>query len=82
VAAIRNFGPTSWQVADTAAGRIDAFWQCGRDDTNLLGAALIAAESGTMVTDLVGRPWAPGAPDFLAAPAALHRKMMDVIAAG
>jgi len=30
VGAIRNLGPTSWQVADVAGGRLDGFWLFGR----------------------------------------------------
>ena len=81
IGAVRNFGPTSWQIAETAAGRIDAFWEFGSDDANLTGAALVAAEAGALVTDLAGRAWRPGMRGFLAAPAALHgplRKILDV----
>ncbi|WP_052489242.1 inositol monophosphatase family protein [Streptomyces sp. 150FB] len=70
--AVRNLGPTSWQIADTAAGRLDAFWEFGADDGNLLGAALVATEAGLLVTDTEGRPWRAGAGSFLAAPARLH----------
>ncbi|MFD0328195.1 inositol monophosphatase family protein [Streptacidiphilus monticola] len=59
VGAVRNLGPTSWQIADTAAGRMDGFWQFGTDDTNLLGPALVATEAGLTVTDLDGRPGPP-----------------------
>ncbi|MET8952981.1 inositol monophosphatase family protein [Streptomyces sp. NPDC004129] len=48
VAAVRNLGPTS---ADTAAGHLDAFWEFGRDDANLLPGALVACEAGALVTD-------------------------------
>jgi hypothetical protein len=34
-----QLGPTSWQIADTAAGRLDGIWEYGRDDANLLGAS-------------------------------------------
>jgi myo-inositol-1(or 4)-monophosphatase len=78
--AIRNLGPTSWQVADVASGRLDAFWEYGRDDTNLIAAALVAREAGAVVTDTEGRPWQPGATSFLAAPAALHAKLIDLLA--
>jgi myo-inositol-1(or 4)-monophosphatase len=70
--AVRNLGPTSWQIADTAAGRLDAFWEFGADDGNLLGAALVATEAGLLVTDTEGGPWRAGAGSFLAAPARLH----------
>ncbi|MFI5704824.1 inositol monophosphatase family protein [Streptomyces xanthochromogenes] len=80
VGAVRNLGPTSWQIADTAAGRLDAFWQYGRDDENLLGAALIATEAGVRVTDTTGRPWQAGADSFLAAPAPLHQQLLPLLA--
>ncbi|MGV9275566.1 inositol monophosphatase family protein [Streptomyces griseosporeus] len=80
VAAVRNLGPTSWQIADTAAGRLDAFWEFGLDDTNLLPGALIAREAGAVVTDMEGRPWAAGADGFLAAGPALHGRLLEVLA--
>ncbi|WP_228794632.1 inositol monophosphatase family protein [Nocardia cyriacigeorgica] len=76
VAAVRSFGPTSWQIADAAAGRIDAFWQYGIDDANLVGGALIAGHAGMVVTDLDGAVWRPGARGFLAAPLALHHDLL------
>ena len=78
--AVRNLGPTSWQIADVACGRMDAFWQYGTDDANLVGAALIAREAGAVVTDAGGDPWLPGAPSFLAAPAQLHGLLLAAIA--
>jgi myo-inositol-1(or 4)-monophosphatase len=82
VGAVRNLGPTSWQIADTAAGRIDGFWEYGRDDTNLLGAALIASEAGATVTDLNGQPWQAGSDSFLTAAPALHRQLLALLGAG
>ncbi|MGV9246394.1 inositol monophosphatase family protein [Streptomyces sp. NPDC003710] len=81
VAAVRNLGPTSWQIADTAAGRLDAFWEFGRDDANLLPGALVAREAGALVTDAGGRPWSAGADSFLVAPAGLHRQLVEMLAA-
>ncbi|MFI2562245.1 inositol monophosphatase family protein [Nocardia farcinica] len=79
VAAVRNFGPTSWQIADAAAGRIDAFWQYGVDDGNVVGGALIARQAGMVVTDLDGAAWSPGAGGFLAAPLALHHDLLALL---
>ncbi|POX46475.1 inositol monophosphatase [Streptomyces sp. Ru71] len=79
VAAVRNLGPTSWQIADTAAGRLDAFWQYGRDDTNLLPGALIAREAGARVSDTDGGPWAAGAGGFLVAGAWLHGWLRETL---
>ncbi|WP_328806274.1 inositol monophosphatase family protein [Streptacidiphilus fuscans] len=79
VLAVRNLGPTAWQVADTAAGRLDAFWQLGRDDANLLGGALLAREAGALVTDALGAPWRAGANGILVAPPALHARLLELL---
>jgi myo-inositol-1(or 4)-monophosphatase len=82
VGALRNFGPTSWQVGDVASGRLDAFVEYGTDAGNLLGAALIATEAGVTVTDAEGNPWHAGSTSFLAAPAALHTRLLDLLVGG
>ncbi|SEF29292.1 myo-inositol-1(or 4)-monophosphatase [Amycolatopsis pretoriensis] len=79
VAAVRNLGPTSWQVADVAAGRLDFFWQYGTDATNLAGAALIAREAGAVVTTADGAPWTPSAGSFLAAAPPLHAAALKTL---
>ena len=78
--AVRNLGPTSWQLADVAAGRIDAFWECGRDDTNVLPGVLLARESGAVVTDASGRPWQPGADSIVVAGPHLHADLLAAVA--
>ncbi|MFF4395018.1 inositol monophosphatase family protein [Streptomyces sp. NPDC001480] len=72
VAAVRNLGPTSWQIADAAVGRLDAFWQFGRDAANLLPGALVAREAGAVVSDADGKPWTAASDGFLVASAGLH----------
>ncbi|TVT45736.1 inositol monophosphatase [Amycolatopsis rhizosphaerae] len=78
--AVRNLGPTSWQIADVASGRVDGFWQYGHDDGNLLGATLIAREAGAFVTDVAGAPWRPGAESVLVAPAQFHGPLREALA--
>ena len=80
VGALRNLGPTSWQVADVACGRVDAFWEYGHDAGNLLAGALIASEAGAVVTDAEGRPWQATSDSFLAAPPALHTRLVELLA--
>lgn len=79
IGAVRNFGPTSWQLAETAAGRIDAFWEFGSDDANLVGGALVASEAGAVVTDLAGRAWRPGQRSFLAAAPRLYGQLREIL---
>jgi inositol monophosphatase family protein len=80
VGAVRNLGATSWQIADTGAGRLDAFWEYGVDDGNLLGGALIAREAGAVVTDTAGNPWTVGAEGFLASAPTLHGRLIATLA--
>ena len=79
VGIVRNLGATSWQVADVAGGRIDAFWEYGVDDVNLLGAALIAREAGAVVTDAAGQPWRAGAGSILVAAPSLHARLQALM---
>ena len=78
--AVRNLGPTAWQLADVAAGRIDAFWEFGRDDTNVLPGVLLAREAGAVVSDAAGRPWRPGADSIVVAGPALHAPLLAALA--
>ena len=61
------------------SGRVDAFWEYGRDETNLLPGALIAREAGALVTNLEGKQWQVGDTSFLAAPTALHGQLLEVL---
>ncbi|GAA0239504.1 hypothetical protein GCM10010492_43370 [Saccharothrix mutabilis subsp. mutabilis] len=79
VAAVRNLGPTSWQVADVAGGRLDAFWQFGRDAENLLGATLVATEAGAVVTTASGGPWHAGADSVVVAAPGLHEVVVETL---
>ncbi|MCS4275935.1 myo-inositol-1(or 4)-monophosphatase [Mycetocola sp. BIGb0189] len=78
--AVRNLGPTSWQIADVAAGRLDGFWEYGDDRSNLLGSVLIAREAGAFVTDTAGEPWTPSSPSILVATPALGDTLLDALA--
>lgn len=78
--AIRNLGPTSWQIADVASGRLDGFWQYGQDAGNLIGAALVAREAGAAVSTASGQTWSPKSGSFLAAPRALHAQLLARLA--
>lgn len=77
VAAVRNFGPTSLQLAYVACGRLDAFWEFGEDGFNCTGAALLVREAGGLVTQVDGTPYGLGAAaSIAAAPPAVHASML------
>lgn len=79
VGAVRNLGPTSWQVADVAAGRLDAFWEFGEDRSNLLGSTLIAREAGACVIDPAGQPWSVNSSAVLVSTPGLHDQLAAVL---
>ena len=76
VGAVRNLGPTSWQVADVASGHLDGFWQYGRDAGNLIGAALIGLGARGDVCPAYGEPWVPESDSFLAIPSGLRAQVL------
>jgi myo-inositol-1(or 4)-monophosphatase len=82
VGAVRNLSPTSWQVADVASGRMDVFWEYGRDAGNLIAASLLVTEAGGLVTDADGKEWDARSDSFVAGPAALHAQVIDLLADG
>lgn len=49
---VRQMASTSLQLAYTAAGRLDGYFELGRDIPDLLAGALLVAEAGGRVTDL------------------------------
>lgn len=76
----RNFGPTAWEIADVASGRLDVFWQFGKDPANLLAGALLVTEAGGTVTDAKGNPWQADSESFIAGPAVLTEQVVAALA--
>ncbi|OUJ73489.1 inositol monophosphatase family protein [Hymenobacter crusticola] len=54
---VRNYGPHGLQLAYVGAGRLDVFYQEGRDVENWLPGLLIAREAGADVGTADGQPW-------------------------
>lgn len=54
---IRNYGPTSLQMAYVACGRLDVFCEEGLDTFNWLPGILIAKEAGADILTTVGHTW-------------------------
>jgi myo-inositol-1(or 4)-monophosphatase len=79
VGVVRNLGPTSWQIADVASGRMDLFFEFGRDAGNLLAASLMVTEAGGIVTDAAGEPWVASSESFVAASVALHPQVVSLL---
>jgi myo-inositol-1(or 4)-monophosphatase len=76
VAAVRNLGATSLQLAYVACVRLDAFWEFGEDGFNCIGGALLVREAGGVVTQADGAPYGLTSRSIAAAPPGAHATML------
>jgi myo-inositol-1(or 4)-monophosphatase len=76
----RQMASASLQLAYVAAGRLDGYWEFGRDIHDWLAGAMLVREAGAVVTDLAGRPFDWQADGIAAGPAALQRELHGAIA--
>ncbi|MTD55241.1 inositol monophosphatase family protein [Amycolatopsis pithecellobii] len=73
--------PTTLQLVQVAAGRMDAFWQYSGVRSGLVAGALLVVEAGGTVTDTHGRPWNLASGNFLATAPALHPAIVEILSA-
>lgn len=69
---VRTSVPSTMELLDLAAGRIDAFWQHAGVGSGLAAGALLVREAGGIVTDTAGNDWHLGSEGFVASGPALH----------
>jgi myo-inositol-1(or 4)-monophosphatase len=76
---IRRCGAASLDLAFTAAGRFDAFWERGLNSWDIAAGILLVKEAGGLVTNLDGSsdPFTNG--DVLATNEALHPQLMKLL---
>jgi myo-inositol-1(or 4)-monophosphatase len=77
-AGIRRAGAASLDLAFTASGRYDGFWEVGLHPWDLAAGALLIRESGGRVTDVVGGESYLESGEILAAGPSLHEAMLEV----
>jgi myo-inositol-1(or 4)-monophosphatase len=77
-AGIRRAGAASLDLAFTACGRYDGFWEVGLHPWDLAAGALLILEAGGRVTDVVGGDGYLESGEILAAGTALHGAMLEV----
>ncbi|MDY0341793.1 MAG: inositol monophosphatase family protein [Coriobacteriia bacterium] len=76
---IRRDGSAAIDLCNVAIGRTDGFWETALKPWDMAAGVLIAEESGVIVTDLNGAPWTTSTCDVLAANAALHPTLLELI---
>jgi len=77
-AGVRRAGSASLDLAYTACGRYDGFFEVGLFPWDLAGGCLLVAEAGGLVTDVQGGRDVLAAGSVVAAGAALHGAMLEV----
>ncbi len=77
VAGIRRFGSAALDLAYTAAGRYDGFWERGLNPWDVAAGIVLVREAGGMVTDLSGGENMLNGGEILASNTALHGPLME-----
>ncbi len=79
VAGVRRTGAAALDLAWTAAGRFDAFWEHNLQSWDLAAGILLVREAGGTVTDLDGGSGMLENGEVLAANAAIHRSLLKIL---
>ncbi|NOJ73237.1 inositol monophosphatase family protein [Paenibacillus alvei] len=77
--AVRMLGSISLQLAYTACGRMDGYYEFGDEFYNWMAGSLLVQEAGGVVSDQSGNEFTWGTIGIIAANPALHRIMKDEI---
>jgi myo-inositol-1(or 4)-monophosphatase len=80
--AIRRMGAAALDLAWTAAGRFDGFWEMKLSPWDFAAATIICQEAGALVTDFEGRPFTLAHGQAVVANPSLHPQLLDVIRIG
>ncbi len=76
---LRRLGAASIDLAYTACGRFDAFWEFGLHAWDIAAGILLVKEAGGKVTTVKNKPIYVESTSILASNGTLHKKMQDVI---
>lgn len=78
--AVRRDGSAALDLAFTACGRFDGFWEWDLNPWDVAAGTLLVAEAGGRVTRIDGTPSAVDARSILATNARIHSEMQGVLA--
>lgn len=80
--AIRRMGAAALDLAWTAAGRFDGFWEMKLSPWDCIAGALMCMEAGAVVTDFSGNPFDPLKGQVIAANPVLHPQIQRIVGLG
>ncbi len=75
---VRRAGSAALDLAYTAAGRLDAFWEFGLNPWDMAAGALLVEEAGGTVSDMHGGPMEIGGPHLLTDNGLLHGQVLEL----
>ena len=77
-AGLRRAGSAATDLAYTACGRYDGFWELGLSRWDLAAGALLVVEAGGTVTDILGGDTHLESGDIVAAGAKMHATLLGI----
>jgi myo-inositol-1(or 4)-monophosphatase len=80
--AIRRMGAAALDLAWTATGRFDGFWEMKLSPWDCIAGALMCMEAGAVVTDYSGNPFHPLKGQVIAANPVLHPQIKEIVSLG
>ena len=78
-AGVRRAGSAALDLADTACGRFDAFWELGLAPWDVAAGLLLIREAGGLVTDLDGADAIPGFGAYVAGGREMHAWLLRTL---
>ena len=76
---IRRLGSAALDLAYTAAGRLDGFWEYGLNPWDTAAGYLLVEEAGGRVTKIDGEPFDIHSPGILATNGRIHDEIVDIL---
>ncbi len=80
--AIRRMGAAALDLAWTAAGRFDGFWEMKLSPWDFAAATILCREAGALITDFDGQPFSLRRGQAVVANPVLHAQLLDIIRQG
>ncbi|MBW2557233.1 MAG: inositol monophosphatase [Deltaproteobacteria bacterium] len=77
--AIRRAGSAALDLAHTAAGRFDGFWELKLHPWDTAAGWLLVNEAGGTITDIFGNPYRLDSPGILASNGKIHDSMIRIL---
>jgi myo-inositol-1(or 4)-monophosphatase len=81
VQGLRRFGSAALDLAWTAAGRFDGYYETGIAPWDIAAGLLLVTEAGGVASDFEGLPATPNSPTVVAAGPGIHAELRQLVAA-